>query len=316
MESRYFLKKINSRVKLFVGIVLMLISIFLEFLIIKDYKEEKASVKPFTEANNYGEYVYIDVTDFTDYFATYTNGDTKQYYYFLYDGKYIYIGKISPSNYSKLPGRLYGYTSTIPSDLVDIAIEEYNLSAKDEVLNSDNVYDYLGIYYLDNYKSPASDLIGLSIFVGIAFIIGIVLIIIDSINKSKIKKEIKKYDIEKLSHEIDSKDTISHHKGKLYFTGKNIISYKSKLDIINYEDVVWIYPHTEKYRGTTSASIMVMDKSGKNHSIGYMPLTQKTNIEFDEMYVDLRNKLPHSLYGYTAENMEKAQDVVNQYKLK
>ena len=313
MESKYFLKKINSRIKLLIGIAIVLVSIFLEFLIIKDYNEEKKSAKPFLEATNFGEYVYIDVEDYTDYFATYTNGDTKQYYNFLYDGKYIYIGKVNPSNYSKLPGRLYGYTSTLSSDLVDIAIDEYNSFAGEEKLNKENFYDFLGIYYLDNYKSPTSDLIGISIFIAIALIIGIILIIVDIRDKSKLKNVLAKYDMEKLLREIDSKDTIANHRAKLYLTNKNIISYKSKLDIINYEDVVWIYPHTESYRGSTNASIIVMDKNSKNHSLGHMPLNKRTQTEFDELYVDLKSKLPHALSGYTAENMEKARNEVSRY---
>ena len=100
-----------------------------------------------------------------------------------------------------------------------------------------------------------------------------------------------------------------------YLTENYILSYKSKLVKINYMDIVWIYPHTEKYRGVTNASIMVMDKNGKIHSIGYMNLTPKTSPEYNELYDSLLNKVPNVLHGYTAENKQKAKEEVNKYKI-
>ena len=314
MESSYFLKKISGTGKLIVSLIIIILSIFFEYLIINNYNKEKSSVKPYEEAKGYNEYVYVDVTSFTDYFATHTVEDTTKYFYFVSDGKYLYIANLKPSDYLKLPRRIYGYTSTISSDLARIAKDSYNEYAGSNEITDENLYSMFGNYYIDATKTPLDDLIGFTIVNGIFFLVGIIILIVYLVNSSKNKKELLKYNKEKIIKDIDKKDTITSHKGKLYLTEKYILSYKSKIDIINYEDVVWIYPHMEKYRGITTGSIMVMDTKGKNHAICYIQLNEKTNIEFDEIYVDLRNKLPHSLYGYTAENKEKAYDVVNRYK--
>lgn len=314
MESKYFLKKINSKTKSLIGIILILLSIILEILMVNNYNDEKKSAKPYEEAKSSGEYVYVDVTGFTDYFATYTNDDSKQYYHFLFDGKYLYIGKIKPNNYNKLPGRIYGYTTAIPSELVSIAIDEYNSYSDEDVVSSENFYETFGTYYIDNYRSPQDDLIGFTILLSISFIIGIVLIIIDVSRRLKIKKELEVCDIEKVLKEIDSKETISNHKAQVYLTNKSLISYKSKLDIIKYEDIVWIYPHTEKYRGVTNVSTMIMDTHGKIHTVGSMNLNKNTNNEYNEMYANLEYKVPNALSGYTAENKDKAKEIIENNK--
>lgn len=316
MESSYFFKKLSGNGKLIIGIIIILLSALFQYLIIYSYNNEKNNFKQYEEANGYGEYVYVDVTSFTDYFATYKNDDTTKYYYFLSDGKYLYIGNLKPNDYNKLPGRIYGYTSTISSDLAKIAIDSYNEYAGEDKVNNENFYSLFGYYYIDATKKPSDDLVGFSIFNGIFFLTGVIILIVYITNNSKNKKELIKYNKEELINDINNAKTISNHRGKLYLTEKYVLSFKSRIDIIYYKDIVWIYPHTEKYRGTTSASIMIMDKMCKMHSVCYMPLTQKTNSEFNEIYANLERKVPDSLSGYTAENKEKAYDLINKSKEK
>lgn len=317
MESKYFMKKISRIPLIVVGIIFILISLMLEAYIIYDYNNETKNVKQFDETQISGSYVYVDVSDVSTSFATYKNDDTTQHYYFLVDkNKTFYIGKIPDNKYKKLPGKLYGYKTTIPMDLIPIAKSSINELSGEDVVTSENFYKVFSSYYIDAYKAPSDDLIGFSIIISILFIIGLSFVIVSIIKKSKSSKIIKEYGQDKLFSEIDSEKTLAYHEGKLYFTQEYILCYDSVIKMIKYDDIIWIYPHTVRYNGSTTATISVMRNNGKIESICPMSLRKNTQSKFDEIYQNIISKAPRVLSGYTAENMDKANEMVDKYKLK
>ena len=166
------------------------------------------------------------------------------------------------------------------------------------------------IYLYINNSIILNNLFELVITVAIFTILGIVCIVFDLLNKKNTKKLLKEYNLEQLLREIDSEDTISDHKAKIYLTKNNIISYKAKINIINYKDIVWIYPKKDNSNGLF---IVIVNNQGMKYVINYI-YSDGVDEDFNKFYAKLRNRLPHSLYGYTEENKSKANDVIERYK--
>ena len=155
-----------------------------------------------------------------------------------------------------------------------------------------------------------NNLFELIITVSILTILGIVCIVFDLLNKKKTKQLLKEYNLEQLLSEIDSEDTISNHKAKIYLTKNSIISYKAKINIIDYKDIVWIYPKKDNSNGLF---IVVINNLGEEHFLNYI-YSDGVDEDFNKFYLNLRNRLPHSLYGYSEENKSKADAVIERYK--
>ena len=307
IESKYFLIKIKCLKHLLIGLCVICAAVVLELYVIKNYRNEINNAVEFNNVNSFNQYTYIDVKNYSDKFATHKNDETKKSLYFVKDEKYIYIAAIMDKEVKNLPDRIYGYTHTIPNDLKEIAINTFN---SDEI-NEDTFHSYFGIYYIDTYESPIDDLIGFSVIILIISFVGVGFIISYLLKNKHNKKVIELYGIEKIKQEIDSNNTISNHLGKAYLTSKNIISYCSKLSILNLNDIIWIYPHTCTYNGKEYYSLVATTKEGKAITIAmYSTSNKRAKQSFDEFYQSIMIKNMDILYGYTAENMKKADKII------
>ena len=257
---------------------------------------------------------YIIVSILTIY-ATYKNGDSTQSFYVVKDDKYLYIAAIKGSIYKKLPTKIYGYTKTIPNELKKLTVDLYASSDYNEVTDQ-TFYNYFGYYYIDTYKSPLDDVIGFSIIISIVFIIGLGFII-SYISKNKHNKKVfNEYDIENLKLEIDSNDTIINHMGKSYLTKEKLICYSSKLLIIDLKNIIWIYPHTLRSNGRDYNSLVAVNKKGKTMTVtSYSTANRRAKESFDEFYQSIINRNKDILYGYTTENMDKVDEIINNRKV-
>lgn len=306
-ESKYFFRKIKHTNQLLIGLGIIILSILLELYVVNNYRSEVNSAVKYMDAAYYGQYVYIDVKDYSDMFATYGNDESEKSIYFVKDDQYVYIAAMKDSTLKKLPSRIYGYTHTIPDDLKDIAIDVL----ENEEINEDTFYDYLGMYYVDAYEAPTGDLIAFSIILGIALFVGIGFIISYLLKNKHTKKLLESYGIENIKQEIDSSSTVANHLGKTYLTSKNIISYCNELLIINLNDIIWIYPHTLRYNGHDYNSLVAADKTGKTKTItSYSAANKKAKQSFDEFYQSIMTRNNNILYGYTAENKEKVDQII------
>ena len=281
----------------------------------KDYTKDAVAL---ADAKT-GDFAYVDVRIMSDYFATndYTGVDHKTY--FVWDDKYIYIVDINEKNRDSLNPiydysysedenavapeavRIYGMVKSIPSDLKKIAIDSYNEMKGEKVLNLTNFKDYLGTVYMDT----------LSVSV-IFLVIGGILIIAFVCVKMRTKKNMKKVEEnwEKILNELDSSDCFHYKKANLYITKNYLISYAAGLELYDYKDIVWIYPHEYRYNGSLSQkSMMIVLKDSKTKKLATVSASKKNLNMFDEMYESLLNKMPDVLSGYTKENKEKAKQL-------
>ena len=96
----------------------------------------------------------------------------------------------------------------------------------------------------------------------------------------------------------------------MYITKNYLISYAAGLELYDYKDIVWIYPHEYRYNGSLSQkSMMIVLKDSKTKKLATVSASKKNLNMFDEMYESLLNKMPDVLSGYTKENKEKAKQL-------
>lgn len=89
-----------------------------------------------------------------------------------------------------------------------------------------------------------------------------------------------------------------------------MVSFMSGLEVYDYNDIVWVYPHEYRYNGSLSQkSLMIVTKNGKAHKLATVSASKKNLTLFDEMYDTFLNRVPNALSGYTKENKEKAKEM-------
>lgn len=277
-----------------------------------------------------GDYSYVDVKIMSDYFATndYTGKEHKTY--FVWDEKYIYIVDLNDESREKLNEiydysynskeeenipdsvRIIGTAKTIPSDMREITINQYNKMFGSEKLTSANFQDYLGTVYLDTYEKPMDEpLISCMAAIPQLFV-ALILFIIFYSTRRRTKKNITRLGDEwdSVLQEVDSSDCIHYKKAKIYLTRSYLISYQNGLEVFNYENIVWVYPHEYRYNGRVNQkSMFIVLKNSKARKLATVNASKKNLIMFDEMYESFLNRVPNVLSGYTKENKEKAKEL-------
>lgn len=331
-KSEDFLKNINkaNKGKLIAGIILLLVAVF---SIVSAYlleQNKKKNPMALLDVNKTGIYAKLDVQYLLDYFAVYDDQPNKKAFIAYDEDSIMYIVVLNENDITKLqkildytyaeeepeevpaPVSIYGKTEEISSDLKKLAISYYNEVYGQEFLTNSNFENYFGIYYLDtNIDFTESSLFTGVISAGIFGVIGLILIIVFILRKNKTKKVLEKYNdnMYKLLNSIDMESCYYNKKTKVYFTDTCIINYASGLEVIEYKDIVWIYPHEYRYRGAITKSIYVVTRDSKVHILSQLGINKKTGIMFDEEYQTLINRNPEVLLGYTKENAVKAKEL-------
>lgn len=324
-----FEKKIKKgKGYLIAAVIFLVLAGAFDLMMYFSYKSDMKNTVNLADVKEEGKYASVDVAAMTDYFATndYSGVDHKTY--FVYDNRYMYIVDLNEESRERLEEiynysynqdenavapatvKLKGMTKEIPSDLKQIAIEAYNEIFGEDYLNTINFSTYFGTVYLDTYEDPMSDYLAILIFSVPFIIIGLTFLftyfrITNNTKKSK-EKYADKWD--KIMSEID--DAIYYKNARLYLTRNYLISYQNGLEIFDYKDIVWIYPHEYRYNGAvTQKSIFVVSKDSKAHKLATLSTSKKNRVLFDELYNTLMNKIPDALKGYTKENIKAAKEL-------
>lgn len=281
--------------------------------------------------------VYADtsIALITDSFATYEeDGVIQRYYYFAFDGNNYLIAAIDSDTFKKLdkiyeysysedenmeipePVIINGTTFSIGSDLKEIAIKSFNEIIGEEVVTKDNFNDMFGYFYLDTSIDPHDDAIFFYMIALLFFIFDVILIISYVIIFNKRKKVFKKYsqdELDKIFAEIDEDTTIKFEKVKLYLLKEKLIDISEGLEVISYDDIIWVYPFEVKSnRILVGKQINVYDKNLKSHKIG---LVNRLHIkDFDSVYSEVIKKVPNAFFGYTSENIDKFNAIKKEHK--
>lgn len=273
-----------------------------------------------------GDYAKINVEFLTDYFAISDSLGYEQKTYMVYDGYNFYIACLNADAQNSLqdildyvyseeemqepePVTIKGTATIIPDDLRDLAIENYNEIAGEEKVTKDNFTEYFGTYYLDTYVSPMQDIGTYVIIDLVPLILGIIFFVNYQIKKNHTQKSLAKYadNFDKIINEATANDAVLFKKAKVILTRNYCLNMASGLEVYDYKNIVWIYPHEMRYNGVvTQKSIYIVTKDSKAHQIGLISSKKANLIQYEEMYNTLTNKLPNVLQGYSTENKEKA----------
>lgn len=336
-KTEEFMKNIEVKKGLLItAIVILLASLAFELLAFVNMKNTTKEAVPFLEAKDTNVYSYIDVELMTDCFAKYTEGNnTLEEVHFVFDENYIYIASINNKYEKELKDiyeytydedenakkpesvRIYGYTTSIPTELKNLAVESYNDFFGTDLMTSSNFYDVMGMYYLNTEKSPSEDFLWQSIIIGMFAIVGIVLLLRHNKMVKITKNTLNNYAtrIENIKMDINDANTIYYKAAKIYLMKDYLINFANGFELYEYKDIVWIYPHELRQNGfLTQKSIYVVTNDAKVHIIANLGTSKKNMAIFNELYENLHLRIPNALYGYTKENKEKSKTLYTNKK--
>ena len=192
---------------------------------------------------------------------------------------------------------------------------------EEDKLTLNDFDNYFGSIYLD--MTPTNDSIGgFEYLMGTIFgVLGLTMFIIFFVIKIRFKNGIKKLDsneIMKIDMEMNSPDSFYYEKAHLYLTENYIINFAGTFNVINYKDIIWIYPFiTRTYGIKTSQSIMVVTKDGKRKNVADIDCFTKGKKEiFDEIFNTIASKNDTIIVGYDKESQMKAKEELKKYKTK
>jgi len=329
-------KEHNALIRNFIiGIILIIISVvmfvFLNQIILQEDEDIKdldsIIVSEGGSTSKEDQKSYIDVKAAPYRFAVYD--DTTDAYYILSDGTYLYIAYMSQSDYMKLsesetyevPIRVTGYTKLSTKEIRELAIDAYNYSMENEedMLTIADFESYFGEVYLDMTKSGSSNASALMVISYIISLTGLIVSLISIIRLCKFNRSIKKMDddkIEELDKEMEDPNAFYYEKAHLYLTKNYIVNFGGKFNIIEYKDILWIYPFIQRINGIkASQSLMVLTNDAKTHRIAEIDIiTKKKKEVYEEIWNTIINRNPNMLTGYTKENIAIMNDKIKEIK--
>lgn len=256
---------------------------------------------------------YLDIHFEPFQFAEDEEGTNK--YYIAWDKDYAYIiymdslrlGEFTSEDLYDKPVRVEGVTTVMPDNIRQWALEGYNYYfSEDETftpITDKDFESYLGDVYLDTTVSPEEPgdmywVIGmLPAFFGGIFLIAA---IVGLVNFKKNTKKLTDSEALKLDMELNSPNSKFYKKAALFLTDSRIVVLDNTFNIINFEDIIWIYPYELRQNGIkTTQAIKVMNKEGKVYTIANVAaFGKKDKIEYNEIYQTILSKNSNIVSGY------------------
>lgn len=325
----------KQKIFLWIGILSIIITGIFFFYgnkVVEDAEKNKESMHNVIlkkDSENFNKKAYLNVHTTPYKFAIYN--DTSDAYYFVMDDKYMYVTYMTSADYNMLnkediktnPVKIEGITKKTPDDIKKLAIETYNeaMENEEDKLAINDFDNYFGSIYLDMTQSDGA--IGdFQYLMGVIFgISGLVMFIIFIIYKMSFKKGVKKLDsseITKIDMEMNDPEAFYYEKAHLFLTKNYIINFAGIFNVINYKDIIWIYPFVMRTNGIkTSQSIMVVSKDGKAKKVADIDVFTKGKKEiFDEIFNTIASKNDKIIIGYDKESQMKAKEELKKYKNK
>ena len=322
------LKKLTKPKKtlLIIGLIIIFLGLIggglLTFLV---SNEEATDIRSVNEEDVYSK---VEVFLITSHFATLETNNSLEKYYFITDTEgYTYIAKMDDDTFTELKDNynynystddnldepasviIYGESEKIPSEIANFAIEylQENLGLSD--VNIDNYNNIIYPFLINTYVTKTDTIMDIAIIFASITVLGLIILMLYINEQAKIKDNIYKYrhNLDAIEDELNESNTIYNALCKIYITTNFIISYKKGLQILNINDIVWIYPYEIKQSGfTTSSSICIVTNNKKKYFVGKINISNKASEEaYNELYNILLQKTPNALHGYSKENQEK-----------
>lgn len=321
MEKKIDLKSTKKWWLIFLGV--FAITLVCLFSFIKLDENSDASSKPAQIYNDLiaegkdEEELVAEVTFVSEPygFAVYEEDDLTLNYYMVFDEYgYLYIVRLTDDTYSKIMDSyennpdefsytLKGYLFDTEEELKDLAIEYYNESYEEEIVNDDNFQDYFGKTYLDETHTPEDDSVGL--LFGLTFLGGffsIIFFIVCVAYSVTTKKTLKKYNLEELEYEIEKPSTIKYPQLKLYISDKYVISHKDGLKVVPIDEIIWMHIASLRMYGLIVINrLMIYNKDFKKNELCESLGKREQLVEIINV---LKEKNNNMMIGFTKENQE------------
>ncbi len=248
--------------------------------------------------------------------------DPSAAYYIVYNDKYYYIAKMSKakaatlsSAFSSNENELVGYTSEVPEEVKQFAIDDYNVAFADQLENKLTISDYdryFGDVCIDLVKdesalAPFQYIVFYLGLIGgiVAVIVAIVMLIVYKIKMKKMNKE----DAERINQEIYSGEAIFFEKGQIYLT-KSYLFDVANLQYFKYEDIFWVYKHIQRVNGFVSYKcLMVTTNNGKQAMVA---LNARDN--YEKIMEELVARNSAIRLGFTPDNKEAFKELKKKLK--
>lgn len=254
-------------------------------------------------------------------------------YYLATDGTDVYILEIGKAQYDILNYTLnndeytttpfiYGMSKDISSNLKQLATNTYSQIFKDDEITIDNFNEYFIPYIINVKANPNSSA---QIFNSIGLISGIIVIIIGIYcifimikNRKKIDRLEKEGMTQEILNQVLDSSKIEYERCKMMFLKDYLISYLYGIEIINYDDIMWMYPYNYGVYGiVTNKRIIIITKDKKQYVLANAFAFGKKNKEqYEKCMEEIVKRRPNILVGYTPENIvamndENFKDTIN-----
>lgn len=252
-------------------------------------------------ASNYDDsinYCFVINEDYTSYIVAIKAEDMDQYQELI---DFTYSDDLE----APAPITLQGMPQRIDDDLIELAIDSFNVFWGSEVVDKNSFEFILGDYFLDTTQQPTGDysLMGLCIFNFLVFAI------VFNVRKTKARKLSKRRQatldrfgnkaIWDIDQEMNKPNTIYFKSQNLYFTNNHIVSTVSGFDIIPFEEIVHVYGciYGKNANGTKS-SVTIITRDGMKHEIAFITRNPKGNELVNQIVDRIKFTLPDIEYGF------------------
>lgn len=258
---------------------------------------------------------YVNSASIPTIFAS---NDTENAYYFINDGKLLYVAYMSNDDFKRLQDtslydnrseKLVGITPSVPKEVKNLAIEVLKEAWEDENLTLADYETYLGNIALD-LTSENADIGFFQHFIGcISLLVFLICLISGTVYRLRFNKNLKQMSKEQIAlidKETLAKNAFYYDKFNLYLTDKFMLLLSGTLDVVYYDDIMWLYETIQKNRGIkTNRILMCLTTEGKYKIlINTLPHTKERQEMFNEVLNTIIKKNENILVGYTKENVE------------
>ncbi len=287
-------------------------------LVAKSYSELISSKKDEPK-----EYVNITIAYLPYLFAEETDDYGGKKYYIVFDNNdYPYIVRLTDTTYNILKLRydnkqdisyeISGYLFKQQKEMKDLAIEAHKEIFEDSMISEANYELYFGKCYLDETLSPSTGIEALSIGIGIGLLIlSFFIFIFYIVFKIKHKRSLKKYSREELESELLKPNVEYFKKANICLTDKYIISTMTGLDVIKYEDILWIYYENRRYNFVSIGKYIVARL--KNKKMVQLAYTYNNEELLIEIMKKIKAKNEEIMLGFTKENQERYKELTKKH---
>ncbi len=289
-------------------------------------KTDLDSVITSSEKNKENKKVYLEIKSKPYLFAV--SKSTKNKYYIVSDGEFLYIAYMSPEDFKKLnidditnnPIRIEGITKYTSKEIQKLAIDAYNEGIEEEdKLTLSDFDSYFGEVYLDMTKSDSEALtLPLILFV-LCLGVGNILLLVVVISLLVFARSINKLDgilINELDNEMNNSNAFYYSRVRLYLTENYIINFNGSFRAVKYKDILWMYPYEVRRNGIkTQQSIKILVNDCKTYIIATIDVyTKKSKAVYNEIWDTIVSKNKDMRLGYTSENIKDMNKKVKELK--